>query len=102
MAVTLINVFVVPKEREDEFLQNWKLTTTVFVKDPGFIEAHLHRIPGLSARFIYFNDDVMLGSPVWPDSFFTHVGGQKFYGGMQTNANGWPGKKPSAREFIGD
>ena len=47
------------------------------------IEAHLHRIPGLSARFIYFNDDVMLGSPVWPDSFFTHVGGQKFYGAWE-------------------
>jgi len=43
------------------------------------IETHLHRIPGLSRRFIYFNDDVMLGAPVWPDSFFTHVQGQKFY-----------------------
>jgi UDP-N-acetylglucosamine-lysosomal-enzyme len=26
------------------------------------IEAHIHRIPGLSQRFIYFNDDVMLGN----------------------------------------
>lgn len=25
------------------------------------IESQLHRIPGLSRRFIYFNDDVMLG-----------------------------------------
>ena len=43
------------------------------------IEAHLHRIPGVSRRFIYFNDDVMLGAPVWPDSFFTEIAGQKFY-----------------------
>ena len=34
------------------------------------IETHLHRIPGLSKRFIYFNDDVFLGSNVRPDDFF--------------------------------
>jgi hypothetical protein len=28
------------------------------------IELHLHRIPGLSRHFIYFNDDVFLGRPV--------------------------------------
>jgi UDP-N-acetylglucosamine-lysosomal-enzyme len=28
------------------------------------IEAHLHRIPGLADKFIYFNDDVMLGNQV--------------------------------------
>lgn len=56
MAVTLINVFIVPKECEDEFLQNWKLTTTVFVKDPGFIEAHLHRNAGVgNGTFSFIN-----------------------------------------------
>eukprot|EP00466_Bigelowiella_natans_P020202 jgi/Bigna1/69357/fgenesh1_pg.8_\ len=43
------------------------------------IEAHLHRIPGLSQKFLYFNDDVMLGSPVWPRDFWTHEKGQKIY-----------------------
>lgn len=43
------------------------------------IEVHLHRIPGLSSRFVYFNDDVLLGSDVWPDDFFTRAGGQKVY-----------------------
>jgi len=43
------------------------------------IEVHLHRIPGLSNRFIYFNDDVFLGSDTWPDDFFTHASGQKVY-----------------------
>ena len=28
------------------------------------IEAHIHRIPGLSQRYIYFNDDVMFGKEV--------------------------------------
>ena len=41
------------------------------------IEAHLHRIPGLSDKFLYFNDDVMFGSEVWPDDFFTYATGQK-------------------------
>eukprot|EP00899_Mesostigma_viride_P014005 jgi/Mesvir1/22605/Mv14053-RA.4 len=43
------------------------------------IEANLHRIPGLSDRFIYLNDDVMFGTPVWPDDFFTLARGQKVY-----------------------
>ena len=41
------------------------------------IEAHLHRIPGLSDKFIYLNDDVMFGKEVWPDDFYTHSHGQK-------------------------
>jgi hypothetical protein len=38
------------------------------------IEAHLHRIPGLSEHFIYFNDDVLLGKKVSPYDFFTRDG----------------------------
>ena len=41
------------------------------------IEAHLHRIPGLSKRFIYLNDDVMFGAPIWPEDFYTPRRGQK-------------------------
>ncbi|XP_015586820.1 N-acetylglucosamine-1-phosphotransferase subunits alpha/beta [Cephus cinctus] len=43
------------------------------------IESHIHRIPGLSDKFIYFNDDVMLGAEVWPEDFITQAGGQKIY-----------------------
>ncbi|BFZ05151.1 hypothetical protein BsWGS_08190 [Bradybaena similaris] len=43
------------------------------------IEANIHRIPGLSDKFLYLNDDVMFGSPVWPDDFFSHSTGQKLY-----------------------
>ena len=33
-------------------------------------EANLHRIPGLSERFVYFNDDMMLLREVRPEDFF--------------------------------
>ncbi len=34
------------------------------------IEMHLHRIPGLSKNFLYFNDDMFLGRPISPSDFF--------------------------------
>ncbi|XP_033222982.1 N-acetylglucosamine-1-phosphotransferase subunits alpha/beta [Belonocnema kinseyi] len=43
------------------------------------IESHIHRISGLSDKFLYFNDDVMLGAEVWPEDFITHAEGQKVY-----------------------
>ena len=43
------------------------------------IEAHLHRIPGLSKKFIYFNDDVFLGAPTMPEDFLSVSGSQKFH-----------------------
>ncbi|XP_053110179.1 N-acetylglucosamine-1-phosphotransferase subunits alpha/beta isoform X2 [Hemicordylus capensis] len=43
------------------------------------IESHIHRIAGLSQKFIYLNDDVMFGKDVWPDDFYSHSKGQKVY-----------------------
>ncbi|XP_058718005.1 N-acetylglucosamine-1-phosphotransferase subunits alpha/beta-like isoform X2 [Poecile atricapillus] len=43
------------------------------------IESHIHRISGLSQKFIYLNDDVMFGKDVWPDDFYSHSKGQKVY-----------------------
>ncbi len=34
------------------------------------IELNMHRIEGLAERFVYFNDDMMLGRPVNPERFF--------------------------------
>lgn len=34
------------------------------------IELNLHRIPGLSEHFVYFNDDMFLNAPVAPEFFF--------------------------------
>ncbi|KAF2077558.1 hypothetical protein CYY_001176 [Polysphondylium violaceum] len=43
------------------------------------IETHIHRIPGLSKKFIYLNDDVMFGREIFPDDFYTQHGGQKVF-----------------------
>ena len=43
------------------------------------IESHLHRIPGLSKKFLYMNDDVMFGKPVFPEDFYSITKGQKVY-----------------------
>lgn len=43
------------------------------------IEANIHRIPGLSKKFIYMNDDVMFGREVWPEDFYTQAMGQRVY-----------------------
>lgn len=43
------------------------------------IESRLHRIPGLSEHFLYLNDDVVLGRPVAPTTFFTPGGLTRFF-----------------------
>uniref|UniRef100_T1IXU8 LNR domain-containing protein n=1 Tax=Strigamia maritima TaxID=126957 RepID=T1IXU8_STRMM len=43
------------------------------------IETHLHQIPGLSKKFLYLNDDVVFGKPVWPEDFYTSTKGHKVY-----------------------
>ena len=34
------------------------------------IELHMHKIKGLSEHFVYFNDDIILNSPIKPDYYF--------------------------------
>ena len=34
------------------------------------IEMYLHKIPGLSEKFIYFNDDMFVNAPLTPEFFF--------------------------------
>ncbi|CAG9768062.1 unnamed protein product [Ceutorhynchus assimilis] len=34
------------------------------------IESNLHRIPGVSKRFIYFNDDIFIGQPMYLEDFY--------------------------------
>ncbi|KAG3200111.1 hypothetical protein PC128_g4852 [Phytophthora cactorum] len=43
------------------------------------IEWNLDNIPGLSDMFLYFNDDVFLGSPIRPEDFVSQAGVQKAY-----------------------
>uniref|UniRef100_A0A3Q2YX68 EF-hand domain-containing protein n=1 Tax=Hippocampus comes TaxID=109280 RepID=A0A3Q2YX68_HIPCM len=41
------------------------------------IESHLHRIPGISQKFLYLNDDMMFGKDAWLDDFYTPTDGIK-------------------------
>jgi hypothetical protein len=59
------------------------------------IETCLHRIPGLSRRFIYFNDDVFLGRPVRKGDFFLPGGGQVVF--LEDTLLGDECQKESAR-----
>ena len=43
------------------------------------IEAHLHRLDGLAERFIYANDDFMVGSHLSPGYFFSSTTGAPRY-----------------------
>jgi hypothetical protein len=45
------------------------------------IEINLHRIPGLSRRFLYLNDDLYLGRETWRSDFILPDGSQRFYVG---------------------
>ena len=44
------------------------------------IESCLHRLPGISRRFVYFNDDYFLGAPAAPGDFLTADGRIRVFG----------------------
>ncbi|XP_011194356.2 N-acetylglucosamine-1-phosphotransferase subunits alpha/beta [Zeugodacus cucurbitae] len=43
------------------------------------IETFIHRIPNLSQRFLYLNDDIFLGAPLYPEDLYTHSEGVRIY-----------------------
>lgn len=79
------NIYIVTAGQRPEWLADHPRVTVVDHADilpadalPTFnshaIESALHRIDGLAEQFIYFNDDVFLGRPVRPETFFTSNG----------------------------
>lgn len=47
------------------------------------IETLLHKIPNLSERFLYLNDDIFIGSEIWPDDLYLQSTGVNIF-------LGWP------------
>uniref|UniRef100_A0A1I8PQB2 LNR domain-containing protein n=1 Tax=Stomoxys calcitrans TaxID=35570 RepID=A0A1I8PQB2_STOCA len=43
------------------------------------IETFIHRIPNLSPRFLYLNDDIFLGSDLYPEDLYTNSEGVRVY-----------------------
>ena len=52
------------------------------------IEANLHRIPNLSEKFLYLNDDMFFGSKVVPADFFTADGKIKVFHSPKSSPDG--------------
>jgi len=71
------------------------------------IEMWLHRVPGLSERFVYSNDDMFLGASVAPDDFFDSRGRMICrYSGystvFKTPENAYEGMLLYSRRFLND
>jgi heme-degrading monooxygenase HmoA len=55
MAVTLINVFSVPKDKEDEFVRWWEEVKASITKQPGFISGKFHKSLKPDSRYNFIN-----------------------------------------------
>ncbi len=53
--VVLINVFSVPKGKEEEFAKMWTEALEFIKNEPGFIDAKLHRSLDPNAQFQFIN-----------------------------------------------
>jgi hypothetical protein len=86
------HVFIVTADQEPDWLttDNGRVTVVshreIFADPdnlPTFnshaIEAHLHRIEGLSEHYLYLNDDVLFARPVHPRLFFEPNGLHRFF-----------------------
>jgi len=55
MAVTLINVFSVPKGKEDEFIKWWQEVKAAITTQQGFISGKFHRSIKPDGKFNFIN-----------------------------------------------
>jgi heme-degrading monooxygenase HmoA len=55
MAVTLINVFSVPKDKEDEFVRWWEDVKSNMIKEAGFISGKFHKSLKPDSRYNFIN-----------------------------------------------
>ena len=56
MAVTLLNVFIVPDDKEEEFFEDWRRTAAHFQGTEGFLECHFHKNTGVgNGTFKFIN-----------------------------------------------
>ena len=85
------HIFIVTDEQRPTWLKDHAKVTVVSHSEifpnkedlPSFnasaIEANLHRIKGLAERYIFSNDDFLLGNRVSEDDFFTRDGNIRFF-----------------------
>ncbi len=84
MAVILINPFVVPAEKEAEFLRAWNETTRVFSEAPGYIETHLHKNAGVGdGTFQFINVCLWESAESWNATHGGYKPGEESIEGVQ-------------------
>lgn len=79
----------------------WSAAGTLPTFNSHAIEAHLHRIEGLTEHFVYFNDDVFLGKDCGPELFFEANGIQRLFQSRALIPDGAPGPGEIASESAG-
>jgi heme-degrading monooxygenase HmoA len=84
MPVALINPFVVPADKEEEFLRAWNETTRVFSSAPGFIETHLHKNAGVGDKaFQYINIALWESADAWGATHGSYKPGEESIPGVE-------------------
>jgi len=72
------------------------------------IECNLHRVPGLSEKYIYMNDDLFFAQVVGPNQFFDESGHMKIFlghyktprGPVEKKENGWKAAWKNSNAFL--
>ncbi|MET8154414.1 stealth family protein [Actinoplanes sp. NPDC049668] len=86
------NIFIVTDDQVPDWLDTGRPNLRVvshkeIFSDPSVlpvfnshaIESQLHHIDGLAEHFVYFNDDMFIGRPLAPQSFFLSNGLSRFF-----------------------
>ena len=77
MAVTLINVFTVSKDKEDEFVDWWKKVKADITKQPGFISGKFHRSLKADSRYNFINVALWENEEIYWKAYEKSVGPMK-------------------------
>jgi len=75
MAITLINVFSVPKDKdkEDEFVKWWQDVKATITKQPGFMSGKFHRSIKPDSTFNFINVAVWENEDVYWKAYAVSV-----------------------------
>lgn len=77
MAVTLINLFTVPKDKEGEFVSWWKKVKADITKQPGFISGKFHKSLKAESRYNFINVALWENEEIYWKAYEKSVGPMK-------------------------
>ncbi len=68
MTVTFVNLFDVPKGRDEAFLSQWDEVNTYLRVKPGYVEHKLHRAVLPDARYRFANVAIWASTEDWKNA----------------------------------